>query len=245
MKWFALIAMVLCFAMTTNANGFNHEYPKLSELLSKHVADGLVDYPAVQKDSALLKTFLNEAASVEQEIFAAWNEQERLAFLINLYNAATLQLILEHYPLESIKDIGGLFSGPWKQKVVPLFGERISLDDLEHGIIRSDYHEPRIHFALVCAARGCPPLRFEPYLPTKLDEQLDEQGRRFLLQSPKKNRYDTATKTLFLSPLFKWYRKDFKASAGSLIEYVRKYLPEVEPKAKIRYTTYDWSLNQQ
>ena len=181
--------------------------------------------------------------------FKTWPEKERLAFLINLYNAATLKLIVENYPVKSIRSIGWIPGSAWKKETVRLFGRKISLDDVEHGFIRKDYGEPRVHFALVCAARSCPPLRAEAYVGARLDAQLDEQGRVFLGQK-EKNRVDASAHTLFLSPIFKWFAGDFEASAaGSVEKFVAPFLPEPERRAlgaggfKTSYTDYDWSLN--
>jgi hypothetical protein len=113
-------------------------------------------------------------------------------------------------------------------------------------MIRERYREPRIHFALVCASKGCPSLRSEAYIPERLDDQLDEQTMITLLNSPEKNRYDATTNTLYLSPIFKWYRSDFEQTAGSVLSFVGKYIPESAKKnkpASIEYTNYDWSIN--
>jgi hypothetical protein len=128
-------------------------------------------------------------------------------------------------------------------------GQIMTLSHLENKIIRADFREPQIHFALVCAAVGCPPLRSEPYVGVRLNEQLDDQARRFLASS-EKNRFDAATATLHLSPIFKWYEADFITPAGSLAAYVKPFLPEgqgnglADPaKIKVGYTDYDWTLN--
>ena len=137
----------------------------------------------------------------------------------------------------------------WRRLSVRFGGQVMSLDHLENKIIRVDYHEPRIHFALVCAARGCPPLRSEPYVGRRLASQLDDQAKQFLAAAGK-NRFDAAKDTLWLSPIFKWYKEDFVASAGSVSAYIKPYLPEELRQAlgrssnpKIRYTNYDWGLN--
>ncbi len=173
---------------------------------------------------------------------------QQLAFLINLYNATTLQLITHHYPVKSIKKIGGWFTSPWSLPVVRVWGGTNSLDWLEHEIIRARYAEPRFHFALVCAARGCPPLRAEPFVSTRLEEQLDDQGRIFMGQT-EKNRFNEPARTLHLSPIFKWFREDFLADAESIQAFVGRYWNPAEAgklgqtRLRIRYTDYDWSLN--
>jgi hypothetical protein len=126
-----------------------------------------------------------------------------------------------------------------------LKGDVISLNDIEHGTLRADFREPRIHFALVCASVGCPALRNEAYRASDLDRQLNEQARLFL-SDMSKNRFDPLTNTLHLSPIFDWFRADFEAVAGSVSAYVARYLSDSrisKPGVKIKYTEYDWSLN--
>src|SRR5262249_10247076 len=128
-----------------------------------------------------------------------------------------------------------------------LKGGTVSLDDIENGTLRADFREPRIHFALVCASRSCPMLRGEAYRATDLDRELDDQARVFLADSTK-HRFDPATDTLYLSSIFKWFRADFEAAAGSLPAYVTRYLndPRVTaPGVRIEFLDYDWSLNDQ
>jgi len=208
-----------------------------------------VDYTSLKARRQPLDQYLVEVASVAEPDFKRWTEPQQLAFLLNAYNAYTLQLIIDHYPVKSIKDIGSFFKGPWDQPVVRLFGRTLTLNNLEHDIIRKDYPDPRIHFALVCAARGCPPLREEVYVADRLEAQLDDQARQFLA-TPAKNRVDAVTRTVYLSPIFKWYGADFEKKHGSVLAALQPYWPKtsVAPAAddgfRIRYTDYDWSLNQ-
>jgi len=230
-------------------------------LLKRYVADDRVDYKGLKVDIHALDRYLDSTDGVSEAVFNAWAASERLAFLINLYNAATLKLILDHYPITSIKKIGNFFKGPWDQPVVRLFGETITLDNLEHDIIRKEYNEPRIHMALVCAAKGCPPLRREAYVAEKLDAQLEGQSRRFLA-SPAGLRIDRGRKVAYFSSIFKWYGKDFveaylpsSAFTGldkterAVANFCSRYLPESDRdylKAggySVKYLDYDWSLN--
>lgn len=227
---------------------FDHDHPQLTRVLQQHVKDGWVDYAALLRDRSGLDAYLTTLSAVKETDFNEWNEAEQLAFQINAYNAFTLRLILDHYPVKGIKSIGGWFSNPWKMDSVELFGREMTLDHLEHGRIRVFYNEPRIHFALVCAAKSCPPLRASAYTAANLDAELDDQGRVFLRQSDK-NRYDPATQTLHLSPIFKWYREDFETNRRTLVEYVSQFLPDETAKAvreadvELDFTEYDWSLN--
>lgn len=227
---------------------FDHSYTVYGDVLQEHVHDGNVHYAAIKENPEPLRRFLREAAGVSSGEFRTWSEDQQLAFLINLYNAQTIDLIIRHYPLSSIRDIGTLLIGPWGQKVVNMFGYITTLDALEHKFIRVNYNVPEIHFALVCAAKGCPPLRSKPFTAEQLSDQLYDQGRLFLKQSGKNSIHPTS-KTLNLSPIFKWYRKDFEKAAGSVMAYIERFLPDEQIDElrrnhyTIRYTTYDWSLN--
>jgi hypothetical protein len=186
-----------------------------------------------------LKTYLAEAGAVPETEFNSWDKTKQLAFLINLYNAATLQLIVDHYPVESIKDIGGFFKGPWDQPAVPMFGKTITLNTLEHKIIRPNYHDPRVHMALVCAAKGCPILRNEAYTADQLDAQLDDQSRHYLA-TPAGLVIDREKGTASVSSIFKWYGDDFE----SVPAFLETYSGDSVEGLKIKYLSYDWSLNE-
>jgi Protein of unknown function, DUF547 len=235
-------------ALPSSAQGFDQNHKLLDDLLHHYVKDARVDYAGLKANPQELNRYLAQVAAITTSHFKQWNEKQQIAFLINAYNAYTLRLILHHYPVKSIKDIGSLLTGPWDQPVVNLFGQTLTLNAVEHGILRKDYAEPRIHFALVCAAKGCPPLRNEAYVGARLDEQLDEQARQFLA-NPRKNRVDVENQTVYLSPIFKWYGADFHKKSGGVLQFLTPYWPETERAElekggfKIRYTDYDWSLN--
>jgi hypothetical protein len=227
---------------------FDHSHALFDHVLKQHVQDGLVDYSTLKRHPGGLNRYLDQLAAVPRDEFDTWSEPQQIAFLINLYNASTLHLILQHYPVDSIKDIGWVFKGPFDQEIVRLFGETVDLDKVEHGILRAKYDEPRIHFALVCAALSCPKLRSEPYRAADLDRQLQEQGRVFL-RDQEKNRVDLQNHVIYLSPIFKWFREDFVKHSGSLPAFVRPYFPEAtrevlsDGKVEVRFTDYNWSLN--
>lgn len=224
-------------------------HARFTRLLADHVEAGRVDYAALKAKPAELDSYLDELAAVTRPEFDQWEKPRQLAFLINLYNAATLHLIVENYPVKSIKDIGGLFASPWKLPVVRLWGGTVTLDAVEHDLLRAKYAEPRLHFAIVCAAKSCPPLRPEAYVGDRLDAQLNDQARQFLTD-PAKNRVDSAAKALWLSAIFNWFEGDFTAGGKTLPEFVAPYLSEADRKAlaegryKVRFTDYDWSLNR-
>ena len=227
---------------------FGQTHALFTSVLTNYVKDARVDYAALKAQPQDLTRYLDQVAAVSKAEFKKWSEPEQIAFLANAYNAYTLRLIIDHYPLKSIKDIGSFINGPWDQPVVKLFGETITLNTLEHKILRVDYAEPRLHFALVCAAKGCPPLRNEAYVGVRLNEQLNDQGKQFLAETAK-NRVEAAEHTVYLSPIFKWYAGDFEKKSGSVLAALKPYWP-AKPVAgyeefEIRYTGYDWSLNEQ
>lgn len=216
-----------------------------------------VDYAGFNASKASLNTYLATLASVSQATFDGWDNHTQLAFLINAYNAYTINFILTRYPdLDSIRDLGGFFSSPWKQEIAPLLGDTRTLDEIEHTLIRggNKYNEPRIHFAVNCASIGCPALREEAYLGSELDAQLDDQTIRFL-SDPSRNYMKGDT--LYISKIFDWYGDDFSTGwkgANSLNDFLLLYknalkLSEsqqkqlVDDEADVKFLDYNWLLN--
>lgn len=242
---------LFCFsflALTANAAEFDHKHQDLTKALKTHVRDGRVAYQALKSDRSNLNAYLTRTEGVKSSEFDRWNQDQQIAYLVNVYNARTLELILDNYPLKSIKKIGWLPGAAWRKKFVPLFGSKVSLGHIEHEILRKKYNVPEIHFALVCAARGCPPLRNEAYSAGHLNEQLAEQGRGFLGNSAK-NRVSLTEKRVYLSPIFDWFKEDFEKKSGSVTAFVKLYLPrdqadKITDDFRISYTEYDWSLNE-
>jgi hypothetical protein len=255
MKRSALISLMFIVLIATSCfrksiegeESISPDHHPLTVLLQKHVNNfGLVDYKAFQADRPLLKSYLQTLSiSVPSK---NWSKQEKLAYWINAYNAFSLELILEHYPIKSIKDIGSSISvpfvnTPWQISFIEIGGEKYNLDDIEHGIIRKEFNEPRIHFALVCAAISCPKLRNEAYVPERLNEQLQEQALSFLLD---KEKNDITSDPIQLSKIFQWFSGDFKRQNKSIVDYLNSILPEPLPEnSKINYNEYYWDLNEQ
>jgi len=224
-------------------------------LLRAHVRGGLVDYDAFAR-SAEFQGYLRTLAAARPE---GMSRNDQLAYWINAYNAYTIQLINKHDERESIRNINRTLGivrayGPWNEPIVRAGGRTYTLDQVEQDILRKKLREPRIHFALVCAAMGCPPLRSEAYVGARVDEQLDDQTRTFLARTPSKNRVDVPSRTLFASRIFEFrdYEKDFGGTPQAIGRYIAGYLPEGPEKRlllsgefRIRYTEYDWSLNRQ
>jgi hypothetical protein len=220
----------------------------LDNVLHKYVKDGLVDYRSIRDDPEF-RLYISRLKEVDPDKLIE-ADSVRLAYWINVYNAFTIKIVVDNYPVESIRDIGN-GKNPWSLKIVELGGGKVySLDEVENEIIRKRFNEPRIHFALVCAAIGCPMLRSEAYVPERLNEQLDESARIFLTNSFK-NRLDKANKKLYLSSIFDWYADDFKKKFGSVSAFLERYFDSDDKaflkskKYKIQYLEYDWSLNEQ
>jgi len=257
-----LIAAILSITSLSVWADFDHDHgiydQLLKEIVVSHGHQTDVDYRELNQNPAPLNRYIREIESVRKDNFDNWNRDQKLAFLINAYNALTLKLIDQHYPgIDSILDLGGLiFSSPWDREFFTLFGKPATLNFIEHELIRENFNEPRIHFAVNCASLGCPPLQPDAYVADRLDQQLEYATRQFL-SDPERNRYNTDTKKLELSSIFTWYKEDFIKPAGSVAEYVAPYItddPEIRKQIKsrasgissinfIEYLDYDWSLN--
>ena len=259
MKYFLLLLL----AVAAQAQGFDHAHKAWDALLRKHVVliDGgkasQLDYAAMALERAALKPYLESLSRVNESEFKAWNRAQQMAFLINAYNAFTVEKILTRYPnIKSIWDFGKIFGNPFKDEFFTLLGRKFSLDGIEHQTLRKNYQEPRVHYAVNCASIGCPMLREEAYLAERLETQLEEQARRFL-SDRSRNRYNSASGRLEVSEIFKWFREDWESGyrdIRSREQYFAGYAklladqPEqqrriAEGKAPLGHLDYDWSLN--
>ena len=261
-------AALLCFAALSSGpalgQGIDPAHKAWDALLKKHVvltaggSASQVRYAEFAKDRAALKAYLDALSGVADAEFKGWPRAQQMAFLINAYNAFTVELILANYPLKSIKDIGSdLFNNRWKKKFFKLLGQDSYLDQIEHEILRKpgSYNEPRVHFAVNCAAIGCPMLREEAYVAERLEAQLEEQAVRFL-SDRLRNRVSAQGK-LEVSKIFDWFKEDWSSGyqgIQSREKYFAKYAklltdnPEhqklvAEGKAPLAFLDYDWTLN--
>jgi len=221
---------------------FDHSI--LDGLLRKHVdADGWVDYAGLKDDSATLDGYVKSVGQVQ---FDDLGRNEKLALLINAYNAFTLRLILDHYPVASIKDVPE--SQRWKARRWAVGSDTWSLEQIEHEQIRPKFVEPRVHFALVCAAVGCPKLRNEAYQAERIDEQLDDQTR-YVHTHGRWFDFDAPKGLVRLTKLYDWYGGDFKQVAGSVLDFAARYSPELKrlrnggTEPRVEWLDYDWKLN--
>ena len=254
-----------------SAQSFDHTHAGLTALLKKHVTlveggkTSKVNYVEFGRDRAALKSYLDSVSKVTEAEFNAFSKPQRMAFLINAYNGYTVELILQNYPVKSIKDIGGTFDNRWKRKFFKLLGQDFYLDKIEHETLRKPgaYDEPRVHFAVNCASIGCPALRNEAFTADSLDKQLEEQTVRFL-SDRSRNRFDSKEGKLEVSMIFKWFKEDWESgykgfdgktqAIKSREDYFARYAKVladspadqqkiVDGKAAISFTDYDWSIN--
>ncbi len=261
------------YATTRSAGPFS--YDDYAAALKYVDGNGMVNYAGLKADRARLDAFCRSMAAVDRKSFDKWDDSAKIAFWINAYNALTLKAIVDNYPIQaglvsglafpssSIRQIAGV----WDKQQFLVLGKKMTLDQIEHKVLRTEFKEPRIHMAIVCAAMGCPPLRNEPFTGPKLDAQLDDQTRRFLAGKGR-FRIDRSAGKVYLSRILSWFSGDFaakyapatqadKSPAGrdrntqAVLNFVSRYLPDAdaaylrEGRYGIEYLKYDWSLNEQ
>ncbi len=250
-KIILLIATVFTFSqcslhILSKSAPINHD--EWTALVKKHVdADGLVDYKGFIKDKAELQKYLDKLSAHAPS--KKWSDNDKIAYWLNAYNAFTVKDIVDNYPVKSIKDLGAnnpimFVNTAWDKKFFKIDGRSTSLNNIEHRILRQNFTEPRIHFALNCASMSCPKLRTEAYEGSKLDAQLTDQAKDFLAD---KHRNQITATNPKVSSIFDFYGMDMtKWSGMDLISYINKYAPvKIKEGTKLQYLDYDWSLNEQ
>ncbi len=244
---------------------FDHSHAAWTTLLKKHVVvqragqASQMRYAAMAADRAALKAYLSTLSGVTAAAFDSFSKPQQVAFLINAYNAYTVELILTKYPkLESIKDLGSVFQSPWKPKFIKLLGTEMSLDNIEHDTLRARgrFDDPRVHFAVNCASIGCPALREESFTADRLEVQLEEQALRFM-SDRSRNRWNAQGDMLEVSKIFDWFGEDFRLGhkgITSLNAFFARYADKLADapgererikggQAKVAFLDYDWKLN--
>ncbi len=212
---------------------FNHTL--FNKLLQKHVtADGRVNYKGFIANKQQLKTYL--LFTSEKKPDASWTKEDKLAFWMNVYNAYTIKLIIDNYPIKSIKDI----KSPWDYRFITIDDKWYTLNDIEHKILRK-MKDPRIHFGINCASFSCPPLLNKAFTSATVNKQLDFLAHQFIND---KSRNTISENNIEVSKIFQWFTKDFKTE-GTLTDYLNKYSDiTIKSNAKVRYKKYDWNLNE-
>ncbi len=256
-------------------DSFDHSYATYNSLLNRYVINARVNYEGFINSRAELETFLRALGSVDENVFESWTEEQRLAFWINAYNAFTIKAIIDHYPIKRSFTLVGIFYAPsdsilqikgvWTKLQFKALGNMVTLDEIEHQILRKKFNEPRIHMAINCASISCPDLRNEAYTPEKLEEQLADASINFV-NNPDKGVYvNEQSGKVKLSKIFKWFGDDFINNYGSkklfnnyslkenaVLNFTSEYIESEEVKEylmnnklKIGYLGYDWHLNEQ
>lgn len=233
MKKLLLLLLITVFKFQAQTESFD-------SLLKKHVSeDGFVDYTSFKKDKDVLDTYINYLSKTSPKV--SWSDNKKKAFWINAYNAYTLKLILENYPLKSITKISQKGKTAWKIPFVVVGGKTYTLDQVENEILRVKYFDPRIHVGVNCASGSCPKLANFAFTENNIDTKLESLMKTFINDN---SRNLLSFKKVQISSIFDWYKQDF-TKKGSVIDYINKYAKTpVKPKAKISYLTYDWSLNE-
>ena len=256
MKLFLCSVLLIIVSISSHsAFAYDHSYKSYTEILKQVVAvkghQSFVDYTKLKSDTSKLDEFTDGIEYIGKKEFDSWSREQQMAFLINAYNAFTIQLILTKYPVDSIKAYGGLFvNSPWEKEFFTLFGKKSTLNHIEHDLLRKLYKESRLHFVLVCASRSCPPLITEAYVAGKLEQQFTDATTNFM-RDTERNRFNAEKNKIEISKIFKWYKKDFTSSAGSVNAFVAPFMTDdvevrtliANKETKIQYLDYDWSLN--
>ncbi|MEY4259057.1 MAG: hypothetical protein RL656_30 [Bacteroidota bacterium] len=233
--------IIMLFVSLNYANPVQHG--EWDALVKKHVSkNGMVDYQGFLKDKKQLQVYLDKLSANRPT--SKWSKNEKMAFWINAYNAFTVKLILDHYPIKSIKDIKRgipFVNSVWDIAFIPMGKDKIDLNYIEHTILRKEFKDPRIHAAINCASFSCPLLRNEAYYASRLDEQLNDAMRKFV-NDPQRNQLDKAN--IKISKIFSWFAGDFKLNGLSVVDYFNKYAKKrVQANARIDFLEYQWELN--
>jgi len=209
-------------------------FDEADALFGKYVVNGKVDYTAIKKDPAQLNGLLAKAKDIRVD---KSNAKAYQAFWINAYNIATIKGVVNNYPLKSPLDVAGFFD-----KITYDIGEKsITLNDIENKMLRAEFHEPRFHFVLVCAALSCPPIINKAYRPETLEKQLQEQTVK-ALNNPEFVKLES--KKVLFSEIMKWYNEDFTKKGQTLIQFTNKYRKEkISEDCEEGFYDYDWRLN--
>lgn len=245
---FVFFLMSFFINLTSNCDEFDEWTKTYDKILKKYVAPGklkeiplnLVDYKGIREDIEFknLGTELSKLPSIKTQ-----SKQKQLAFWINVYNFLTITKIVNNPELDSIKNLNKPFNSVWQQPAGIINNEEITLDQIEHKIIRKEFEEPRIHFAVNCASISCPDLRAEAYFPETLNEQLQDQLAKFLNNQKKGMYIDYKKKIIYLSNIFGWYSADFLNNIKLWLKNNDLINNDVFNNYSVKYLNYDWDLN--
>ncbi len=236
------------------AADFDQDHALWTKVLARHVQGDRFDYAALKAEPEELERYLDALHAVTPAQLAGWTKAQRFAFWINTYNAHTIKKVINEYPLKSIRELDKAFGlkTVFEQGFIRMEAhhpdgkdEKLSLNEIEHGILRARFEDARVHAAINCASISCPPLLNEAFVAARLDEQLDAQMKAFVHDAAR-NELDVAEGEARLSQIFDWFAGDFERDAGSVREYLARYAPELSDflaDAKLKSLKYDWDLN--
>ena len=228
--YFFLFSLFFCLSLSSQP-----DFKSWDGFVAKYVTTkGEVNYSAIKSNSKELQNIISYFSTTK--VASSWSKNDQLAFWINAYNAYTIHLIVQNYPIKSIKDLDK--GKPWDVKRLTIGGTKYSLNNVENDIIRPKFKDARIHFAVNCGAKSCPPLLNEAFVGANLDAQLDKMSKQFVNGSGVvKNTENQIT----VSRIFDWYKDDF----GNVVSFINTYRTQnVNKNAAVKYLDYDWSLNQ-
>ncbi len=240
----SFFAAIFLFALVPVARADTFSHAALDSVLQSHLRDGRVDYGGMARDRGPLDRYLAASRDARPD---GWPQEEQLAFWVNVYNGHVLAGVIRRPGLRSVRDVGkklGVPTGGFFKEKFKVAGRDLSLNEIEHEILRTKFREPRVHFVLNCASASCPVLPEHPMTGSGLDAQLERATARFLTDRSR-NHIDPARK-LAVSTIFKWYEDDFKADAGSVENFIKRHWPRKDRFASdlpVRFLDYDWSLN--
>ena len=261
----AMFTFFLACTQLTMAN-FDHSHSQFTRVLTEFVKDGTVNYRNLQQKPDSFNEYIKQLESIKESEFDQWNQEEKLTYWVNAYNAFTINIILENYPIKKGKGLKAKMypensirqiSGVWDKINVKSGGKSFTLNDMEHEVLRKKFEEPRIHFAIVCASIGCPELWNHAYEAKHIDDQLEQATKRFV-KNREKVRVDLTNGTLYLSKILDWFKEDFSEFKGEtkygkyngVVSFCYGYFPKAvqnqlkSNRLRIKWLEYDWSLNE-
>jgi len=250
------VLILVSLGMGEAQAAYDHQDTYWQEVLRAYTHEGRVNYKALKENDNELKASIQNIESISKFAFNSLNNKQKMAFWINAYNMSVIKTIVDNYPIKRSFGIKAIASpsnsiqqiaNVWDKPVLHVRGRDLSLNDIENKILRPEFQDPRVHFAIVCASIGCPVIRSEPFTADNLDQQLSEQIRLFL-SDPSKARYKKSNDVLHLSPIFKWFNADFQ-QVGGVVVFIKNYAPAglfdgISERTKIQWLGYDWNLNE-
>jgi len=261
---------LLIMSLTNISHAFDLSHKGFTAVMKKFNSEGLINYKELKADPSLLMAYMKSLKEVTPAEFQKWSKKDKISLWINAYNAFTLKAIIDNYPIKSSffklaiypKNSIRQINGVWDKLKFPVLDKELTLEHIEHEILRKEFNEPRIHMALVCAALSCPPLREEAFTGEKFEAQMKDQAETFFAK-PSNFKIESPKDIVYISQIFNWFGEDFIKNYGknskfanhdekerSVLNYLSQFLSEADQrflesaKIEIKYLKYDWTLNE-